>query len=180
MSPGAFGKSPVEVAVRSARAGRDSVVRVRRVTVAGAILAEVTLPVRLSEAGVAVVALPESVGVLDDPTRELVVADMDWRRAVWTAAPDKDVRWEPARYRTTVTPAADGDGHDLVVQADSLVRDLLVQPDRLAPTGTVDRGFMTLLPGERVDFRLRGLTDDDVRRLGEPFVLSSLDDHVGH
>lgn len=180
VSPGAFGQSPVEVAVRSARAGRDSVVRVRRVTVAGTILAEVTLPVRLSEAGVAVVALPESVGVLDDPTRELVVADMDWRRAVWTAAPDKDVRWEPARYRTTVTPAADGDGHDLVVEADSLVRDLLVQPDRLAPTGTVDRGFMTLLPGERVDFRLRGLTDADVRRLGEPFVLSSLDDHLGH
>ncbi|QKS21836.1 hypothetical protein HUN58_19940 [Curtobacterium sp. Csp1] len=178
VSPGAFGQSPVEVAVRSARAGRDSVVRVRRVTVAGTILAEVTLPVRLSEAGVAVVALPESVGVLDDPTRELVVADMDWRRAVWTATPDKDVRWEPARYRTTVTPAADGDGHDLVVEADSLVRDLLVQPDRLAPTGTVDRGFMTLLPGERVDFRLRGLTDADVRRLGEPFVLSSLDEHL--
>lgn len=176
VSPGSFGHSPVEVAVRSARAGRDSVVRVRRMSVTGAILAEATLPVRLSEAGVAVVALPESVGVVDDPTREVVVADMDWRRAVWTAAPDRDVRWEPARFRTAVTRSADGDGHDLVVEAESLLRDLLVQPDRLAPTGTVDRGFMTLLPGERVVFRLRGLTDAEAERIVEQPVLWTLAD----
>ncbi|WP_066651969.1 glycoside hydrolase family 2 protein [Curtobacterium sp. MR_MD2014] len=178
VSPGSFGHSPVEIAVRSSRGGRDSVVRVRRMHVSGRILAEVTLPVRLSEAGVAVVDLPESVGVLDDPTRELVVADMDWRRAVWTASPDKDVQWEPARYRTTVAPAADGDGHHLVVEAESLVRDLLVQPDRIAPTGTVDRGFMTLLPGERVGFRVRGLSDAEAARLTEGAALWSLTDAV--
>ncbi len=175
VSPGAFGSSPIEVAVRSARSGLDTTVRVRRITVSGAILAEVTLPVRSATSGVVVVPLPESVGVVDDPTRELVVADMDWRRAVWTAGPDRDVRWEPARYQTTVAPAADGDGHDLVVEADSLVRDLLVQPDRLAPTGTVDRGFMTLLPGERVGFRIRGLSDTEARRLVEEPVTWSLD-----
>ncbi|WIB00675.1 glycoside hydrolase family 2 protein [Curtobacterium sp. MCBA15_012] len=178
VSPGAFGHSPIEVAVRSTRTGHDSVVRVRRMSVTGVILAEATLPVRLSSAGVAVVALPESVGVLDDPTRELVVADMDWRRAVWTGAPDKDVQWETARFRATVTPAPDGDGHDLTVEAASVVRDLLVQPDRLAPTGTVDRGFMTLLPGERVDFRLRGLTDEQARLVVDAPVLTTLDEHL--
>jgi len=175
VSPGAFGHAPLEVAVRSARAGRDSVVRIRRMHVSGAILAEATLPVRLSEAGVAVVALPESVGVVDDPSRELVVADMDWRRAVWTSAPDRDVRWEPARFRSSVVRAADGDGHDLVVDAETLVRDLLVQPDRLAATGTVDRGFMTLLPGERVVFRVRGLTDEQARGLTGAPVVQTLD-----
>lgn len=87
VSPGAFGSSPVEVAVRSTRTGHDSVVRVRRITTAGTILAEASLPVRLSSAGVAVVALPESVGVVDDPANELIIADMDWRRAVWTPVP---------------------------------------------------------------------------------------------
>ncbi|WIE65342.1 glycoside hydrolase family 2 protein [Curtobacterium sp. MCLR17_036] len=173
VSPGAFGSSPVEIAVRSARRGLDSVVRVRRVTTAGAILAEVELPVRLSSAGVAVVALPESVGVVDDPANELVVADMDWRRAVWTSAPDADLRWEPARYRTSFTPV-DG-GLDLIVEADSLVRDLLVQPDRVAGAGTVDRGFMTLLPGERVVFRLTGVSEADVPALRAAPVLWSLD-----
>jgi len=176
VSPGAFGSSPIEVAVRSTRTGHDSVVRVRRITLAGAVLAEVTLPVRLSGAGVAVVALPESVGVVDDPTNELVVADMDWRRAVWTPAPDKDMRWEPARFRTSATPLDDGDGIELVVEADSLVRDLLFQPDRVAPAATVDRGFMTLLPGERVTYRFRGLTLEDVDALSAPPVAWTLPD----
>jgi len=122
-----------------------------------------------------VVALPESVGVVDDPTNELVVADMDWHRAVWTPSPDREMRWQPARYRTSVTPAPDGDGHDLVVEAESLVRDLLLQPDRLAATGTVDRGFMTLLPGERVGFRLRGLTAEQVAGIGRAPVTWTLD-----
>ncbi|MDM7889744.1 glycoside hydrolase family 2 protein [Curtobacterium sp. RHCJP20] len=175
VSPGAFGHAPIEVAVRSSRAGLDSVVRVRRIALSGAILAEATLPVQLGPSGVAVVALPEAVGVVDDPTNELVVADMDWRRAVWTPSPDRAMRWQPARYRTSVTPAPDGDGHDLVVEADSLVRDLLFQPDRLAPTGTVDRGFMTLLPGERVRYRLRGLSATEAARIDREPVTWSLD-----
>jgi beta-mannosidase len=50
-----------------------------------------------------------------------------------------------------------------------------VQPDRVAAGGTVDRGFMTLLPGERVVFRLRGVTEADVPALREAPVLWSLD-----
>ncbi|MBA8989732.1 beta-mannosidase [Curtobacterium pusillum] len=183
VSPGAFGNAPIEVAVRSTRAGHDSVVRVRRITLEGAVLAEVTLPVHLSGAGVAVVALPESVGVVDDPTNELVVADMDWRRAVWTPAPDKDLRWTPARYRTETTPVTDESGTvigvDLVVEAETLVRDLLVQPDRIAENGAVDRGFMTLLPGERVPFRVLGVTPEDVGALTGAPVLWSLDRALG-
>lgn len=179
VSPGSFGGSPIEVAVRSTRPGLDSVVRVRRITLAGDVLAEVTLPVHLSDAGVAVVALPESVGVVDDPTNELVVADMDWRRAVWTPAPDKDMRWQPARYRTSFGPVSD-DGIELVVEAESLVRDLLVQPDRVSPAGTVDRGFMTLLPGERVSFRLHGVTAADAGALTEAPVLLTLDRILEH
>jgi beta-mannosidase len=177
VSPGSFENAPIEVAVRSARAGHDSVVRVRRISLAGVVLAEVTLPVHLSAAGVAVVPLPESVGVVDDPANELVVADMDWRRAVWTPSPDKDMRWEPARYRTTFTPfsAEDGEGLDLVVEAESLVRELLVQPDRVSPDGTVDRGFMTLLPGERVAYRVHGVTEADVPALREAPVMWSVD-----
>ncbi|WIB60698.1 glycoside hydrolase family 2 protein [Curtobacterium sp. MCLR17_007] len=167
--------SPIEVAVRSTRRGLDSVVRVRRVDLTGRVLAEAELPVRLDKAGVAVVTLPSSVGVVADPTAELVVADMDWRRAVWTPGPDQDMRWEPAHYRASFTPAADGDGLDLVVEAESLVRDLLLQPDRVQPAGVVDRGFMTLLPGERVAYRLHGVSEADIPSLTGDAVLWSLD-----
>lgn len=167
--------SPIEVAIRATRGGLDSVVRVRRVDLTGAVLAEESIPVRLDASGVAVVPLPASVGVVADPAAELVVADMDWHRAVWTPGPDKDMRWQPARYRVAFSAAEDGDGLDVVVEAESLVRDLLFQPDRVAAAGTIDRGFMTLLPGERVAYRLRGVTEADVPALTEAPVLWSLD-----
>ncbi|PZE35687.1 glycoside hydrolase family 2 protein [Curtobacterium sp. MCPF17_031] len=167
--------APIEVAVRSSRNGIDSVVRVRRIDLAGQILAEEYLPVVLDGPGVAVVRLPASVGVVADARGELVVADMDWRRAVWTPAPDRDMRWQPAHYRVTVSDEPDRSGVRMVVEADSLVRDLLVQPDRVSPTGTVDRGFMTLLPGERVEYRVGGVTGADAAALTSAPVLWTLD-----
>jgi beta-mannosidase len=122
-----------------------------------------------------VVPLPASVGVVADARGELVVADMDWRRAVWTPAPDQDMRWQPAHYRVTVSDEADRSGVRMVVEADSLVRDLLVQPDRVSPTGAVDRGFMTLLPGERVEYRVTGVSEADAAALTAAPVLWTLD-----
>ncbi|MFJ4221457.1 glycoside hydrolase family 2 protein [Curtobacterium luteum] len=176
VSPGAFGSSPVEVAVRSTRSAGDGVVRVRRVTLAGAVLAEVTLPVHLS-AGVAVVALPESVGVMDDPRNELIVADMDDRRAVWTPAPDREMRWAPARF--TARTEVDGETVRVVVEAATVVRDLLLQPDRVSAEGVVDRGFVTLLPGERAVFRVRGVAASAAGALLEAPVLWSLTGTLG-
>ncbi|BAJ26949.1 hypothetical protein KSE_11150 [Kitasatospora setae KM-6054] len=46
---------------------------------------------------------------------------------------------------------------DVVVTARTLVRDLLVQADRIDPAATADRGLTTLLPGERAVIRIRGL-----------------------
>jgi beta-mannosidase len=93
---------------------------------------------------------------------------------VWTPAPDQDMRWRPAHYRVSVTDDPAG-GVRMVVEADSLVRDLLVQPDRVAPAGRVDRGFMTLLPGERVEYRVTGVTERDAAALTAAPVLWTLD-----
>jgi beta-mannosidase len=53
-----------------------------------------------------------------------------------------------------------------VVSAHTLVRDLLLQADRLGPAAVCDRGRQTLLPGERTRIRVRGcgtVTADDAR-----------------
>ncbi|PZE86208.1 glycoside hydrolase family 2 protein [Curtobacterium sp. MCBD17_032] len=171
--------SPVEVAVRSSRGGLDTVVRVRRVDLGGRILAEEFLPVRLDGPGVAVVRLPASIGVVGDAHDELVVADMDWRRAVWTPSSDQDMHWRPAHYRVTISDVPGVHAVRMVVEAESLVRDLLVQPDRVSPTGTVDRGFMTLLPGERVEYRLDGVSEADAEALTSAPVLWTLDRVLG-
>lgn len=153
--PSVPGPSPMEIAVRSSRRGLSTSVRVRRVSLDGAVLAEAVLPVELAGPGVVVLAVPGHVGVVEHPADELLVADMDWRRAVWTPLPDQEMHWRPASYTATVEDA--DDGATLTIAAASLVRDLLVQPDRLSPSGRVDRGFMTLLPGEEVVFSLPGI-----------------------
>jgi len=164
---------PVEIAVRSSRHAMSTAVRVRRVDMSGAVLAEATLPVELARPGVSRVEVPESVGVVQDAAGELLVADMDWRRAVWTPLPDQEMRWEPAHYRASVEDVEGG--AVLAVEASSLVRDLLVQPDRVSASGAVDRGFMTLLPGEQVRFRVTGVGPEDRAALVHPPVLWTLD-----
>jgi beta-mannosidase len=166
---------PIEIAVRSSRRALSTTVRVRRVDLSGVVLAEETLPVELDRAGVAVVRVPRSVGLVDDPTGELVVADMDWHRAVWTPSPDREMRWRSAEYTATVSAAPSGDGVVMTVRATTLVRDLLLQPDRVSGTARVDRGFMTMLPGEEVDFTVTGVEASDVDRLVRAPVLLTLD-----
>ncbi|WP_066522857.1 glycosyl hydrolase 2 galactose-binding domain-containing protein [Curtobacterium ammoniigenes] len=167
----------LEIAVRSARRPLDTVVRVRRVDMAGRVIAESVLPVVLDRAGVVVLPVPSGVAAIDDARAELIIADMDWRRATWTPSADHRMRWHPASYRATLRP--DSEGAALVVEASTLVRDLLVQPDRVTASGRVNRGFMTLLPDEVVDFRVDGVGAEHAEALLRAPALLSLDRVLG-
>jgi beta-mannosidase len=47
------------------------------------------------------------------------------------------------------------------VTAGTVVRDLLLQADRLDPAARADHGLVTLLPGERVTIGVRGWENPD-------------------
>jgi beta-mannosidase len=49
----------------------------------------------------------------------------------------------------------------VTVTAHTLVRDLLLQADRLAPGASSDTGLVTLLPGEQVILGVRGWETPD-------------------
>lgn len=49
----------------------------------------------------------------------------------------------------------------VTVTAHTLVRDLLLQADRLGPGVRADRGLVTLLPGERVTIGVEGWETPD-------------------
>ncbi|GAB1642684.1 glycoside hydrolase family 2 protein [Krasilnikovia sp. MM14-A1259] len=75
-------------------------------------------------------------------------------RAVWFFAEDKDIAWPAARYDTEVSTA---DGVTTVaVTARTILRDLMLFPDRLDPAAEVDDLGLTLLPGESVAFTVSG------------------------
>ncbi|MFE9681258.1 glycoside hydrolase family 2 protein [Streptomyces sp. NPDC006285] len=75
-------------------------------------------------------------------------------RALHFPVADREIPYPAPRFDVTVTP---GEGTAaVVVTAHTLVRDLLLQADRLSPSASADRGLVTLLPGERVTIGVRG------------------------
>ncbi|MEE4543083.1 glycoside hydrolase family 2 protein [Streptomyces sp. V4-01] len=130
--------------------------RVRRLDAYGGLVAEHLLPVRAAARSVALLDLPDHVVTPGDPRREFLVADADGLRAVHFAVPDHAFAYPVAEMTTQVTP--DADGARITVTAHTLVRDLLLQADRLHPDARTDRGLVTLLPGETVEFTVSGWT----------------------
>ncbi|MER7700423.1 glycoside hydrolase family 2 protein [Streptomyces sp. NPDC096095] len=95
--------------------------------------------------------------------KEFLVADADGLRAVYFPVADKEFDYPRPRFDVRVEPApGPGDRVDVVVTAQTLVRDLLLQADRLGPDARADRGLLTLLPGERARIRVSDCARADV------------------
>ncbi|BCJ47724.1 beta-mannosidase [Actinoplanes ianthinogenes] len=102
---------------------------------------------------------------------EVVVARLDEARAVhFTTDFSYD---DPA---LTIDVESVPGGLDVRVHALGLARDVLVQPDRIHPSATVDKGFVTLLPGESTVFHVRTPLDVDLdpALVKAPWVLTDL------
>ncbi|MEV5610896.1 glycoside hydrolase family 2 protein [Streptomyces sp. NPDC052225] len=100
---------------------------------------------------------PPEVRPTDGGTKEYLVADADGLRALHLPVRDKEFAYPAPRFDIAVeTVGRDQDTVDVVVSAHTLVRDLLLQADRLGPHATTDRGLITLLPGEQTRIRVHG------------------------
>ncbi|GIM95429.1 glycoside hydrolase family 2 protein [Paractinoplanes toevensis] len=128
----------------------------------------------ISEISVSVA--PRTVALVPVPDRpvasEFLVARLDGVRDLWFAVEDKDFRYADAGLTVTAEPV-DG-GLDVLVHAAGLARDLLLQPDRIHPEAVVDRGFVTLLPGESATFSVRAPVELDAGLVKAPWVLTDL------
>ncbi|GAB2908676.1 glycoside hydrolase family 2 protein [Streptomyces heilongjiangensis] len=125
--------------------------RLRRMSVDGEVIAE--LPVPGQAVGPrAVVEVPVPGGLEPVGPKEFLVADVDGLRAVHFAARDLDVPYPRPEFDVEVTPGA------VTVTARTLLRDLLLQADRLDAGARADTGRVTLLPGERVTIGVTGWT----------------------
>ncbi len=114
---------------------------------------------RLTAPARTVLRLPAPSEVTPAPgsTKEYLVADADGLRALHLPVRDKEFDYPTPRLDIAVeTVGQDQNTVDVVVSAHTLVRDLLLQPDRVAPHASADRGLITLLPGERTRIRVHG------------------------
>ncbi|MFF3389839.1 glycoside hydrolase family 2 protein [Streptomyces sp. NPDC002669] len=159
--------SPVLALVNQSATEWRTAVTLRRLGADGATLGreaqEVAVPAR------SVLRLPVSPGLVPraDTAEEFLVADADGLRALHFPVPDKDFSYVRPAFDIALEPVeGDGGKVDVVVNAHTLVRDLLLQADRLGPGARADRGLTTLLAGEQTRIRLDGcggVTEDDVR-----------------
>ncbi|MFE5797706.1 glycoside hydrolase family 2 protein [Streptomyces sp. NPDC056503] len=132
----------------------------RRLDADGTVLRETSLDLEAAPRTVVRLVVPASLLPDAGSGKELLVADADGLRAVHLPVFDKEFAYPVPAYDVRVEAAGDG-SPVVVVTARTLVRDLLLQADRLAPSASADHGLVTLLPGEEVRIGVRGWTGTD-------------------
>ncbi|MEU9647550.1 glycoside hydrolase family 2 protein [Streptomyces sp. NPDC048110] len=150
----------VLVGCNQAAAVWDTTATVRRIGADGTVLASAEVALKAAGREVALEKLPESVANFGDVQREFFVADADDLRAVHFPSADREFAYPNASYEVRVSP--DGVNAALItVTAGTLVRDLLLQADRLDAHARTDHGRVTLLPGESMTWRVTGWAQPD-------------------
>ncbi len=138
----------VLAAVNQGAGAWEAAVRLRRMSVEGDVLGEVSVPMAAERRAVGLVGVPEELAPVGP--KEFLVADVGELRALYFPAPDREIPYPRPEFEVDLVPGG------VRVTALTLVRDLLLQADRLAPGARADRGLVTLLPGEQVTIGVRG------------------------
>jgi beta-mannosidase len=148
-------------------------VSVRRVGVDGSELAAQSIRIDVAPRTNETVLLDASVASAGTPEAELLVASAEGaRRAFWYFVEDLELAL-PELDVTTSVKAIDG-GYAVEVTADALVKDLVLNVDRLSPDAVVDDMIVTLLPGESHRFTVTGPAGLDVDALVAHPVLQTV------
>jgi beta-mannosidase len=147
-------------------------VRARREQLGGRRLATHDIPVDAAARSVALLDLADEIADPDDPSAEVLVAELDDPDAGRTArevhcwVEDVDLHLDPDPAEITAEPI-DG-GYRVTVTARSLIKDLTVLIDRLDASATVDDALVTLPAGASATLQIRsvkrGLAQALIRR----------------
>ncbi|MGN9763210.1 glycoside hydrolase family 2 protein [Streptomyces sp. SD31] len=141
--------------VNQAAEGWAGAVRLRRMSVEGVVVGETSVGFGAEGRTVNRVGVPRELEPVGP--KEFLVADADSLRAVHFPAPDREVPYPRPEFDVALVSGG------IVVTARTLVRDLLLQADRLHPDARADQGLVTLLPGEEVTIGVHGWETPDAQ-----------------
>ncbi len=120
---------------------------VRRVDASGQelVAARVHLHAEVGRASHAPIS--EDIAIPTDPSSEFLVVESGAHRAFWFYGKDAWLSLPRAAYDLEIkaTPG----GFRIGVHAQTVLRDLVIDPSRLAVDGVVDQNLLTMLPGDR-------------------------------
>lgn len=154
-----------------------STATVRRIDVEGRHLAVQIIELQIDPRASLVVPLDTTITQSQNACRELVVADLSsGQRAFWYF--EEDTRLELAADPVTATAEELAGGYRVTVTAHALTKDLTLLVDHADPDATVDRGLVTLLPGDEVVFTVSSTRPHLTTRLTGAPVLRTANDLV--
>ncbi|MEU0852939.1 glycoside hydrolase family 2 protein [Streptomyces flaveolus] len=161
LQPGDGDDGPVLAVVNQAAEPWQARVTLRRLRADGTQVAEHVLDVTVAARSVHRRAVPQDLIPAPLSTKEFLVADSEDLRSVHFTVTDREFAYPVPHYDVAVeSPTGAGTGNvEVVVTANTLVRDLVLQADRLGPDAVCDTGLRTLLPGEQLRLRVSGATD---------------------
>lgn len=140
----------------------------------GGLLARESVLLEVAPRSVLSVLLPGRVVRPDDPPSEVVRVGVGAQAAWWHFVEDVEASVPAPLLDVEVVP--EPGGHRVEVMAHTLLRDLTLLVDRLDPSASVDEMLVTLLPGERVTFRVQGTVGASSDSFLDPLVLRSSND----
>ncbi len=168
-------------------AGNDSpepwvdAVTVSRLSMDGRVLASQDLAVAVPARSTVTLVLGEDVRTAEEAGSELLVATCSGaphvRRGWWWFSEDIDAALPVPDLSTAVRRTTTG--YEVDVRADALVKDLVLNADRLDPEASVSDQLVTLLPGETHTFSVTSGADLDAVSLTAHPVLHSAS-HLAH
>jgi len=153
---GPDGAGPAIFAVNDTDEAWQATATVRRVRLDGRECARGELRISIDARAAAIIGdAPSVVGRPDDPRREILVLDFPKQlldgRETWLFVPDRELHEGPARFRTTLE-VTQGQPACLHIESENVVRDMIIQIDRVFPNATANDQVITILPGERARF----------------------------
>jgi beta-mannosidase len=164
----ARGRGLVSAAVNQSAEVWSATLTLRRMSVEGLVIGTASVTLTVEGRSVADFGVPRELEPVGP--KEFLVADA-WGsprssevesegglRALHFPTPDREVPYPRPEFEVTLVPGG------IEVTAHTLVRDLLLQADRLDPAARADRGLVTLLPGERVTIGVRGWQTPDAEQ----------------
>ena len=150
---------------------------ISRTALDGTELATQNVEIDLEPRGIVLVPLESEVLNVTDATGQFVQAHSSGANpAFWYFVEDPELALEPATSALDVAVDSIDGGATVTVRARSLVKDLILQADRLHPQASVDTGLVTLPAGSSVVFTITGDIDPNAVT-GFP-VLCSVNDLV--
>ncbi|MCU1560158.1 glycoside hydrolase family 2 protein [Mycetocola sp.] len=158
----------------SAERWRDTV-RVSHQSLDGTEIASQVVDVDIEPRGIVCVDLESRVITATDASTEFISATAcEATPAFWYFVEDPGLALRPSSEALTVTTEATPTGLRMTVTAMSLVKDIVIQADRLDAAASVDRGLVTLVAGASAVFTITGEIGPDVPS-GFPVVSSAND-----